>query len=81
MPLVKKIDGYGFFFYSNEGIPREPIHIHVRKGEAIAKIWLVPEVLLESSYGFTSSELTEILKMAMTHHELFIRSWNEYFSE
>ncbi|MCP4109321.1 MAG: DUF4160 domain-containing protein [Desulfobacteraceae bacterium] len=32
--------GYRFFFYSNEGNPLEPLHIHVRKGEAVAKFWI-----------------------------------------
>jgi hypothetical protein len=81
MPLIKRIDGYRFFFYSNEGIPREPVHVHIRKGEATAKVWLVPEIMLELSYGFSSSELTEIIKITMENHEMFMRSWNEYFGE
>ncbi len=42
MPVVFRYKGYRFFFYSNEGNPREPLHIHVRKGDAIAKLWLEP---------------------------------------
>ena len=38
MPVVFRYKGYRFFFYSNEGNPREPLHIHVRKGEAVAKL-------------------------------------------
>ena len=37
MPIVFRYKGYRFFFFSNEGDPREPMHIHVRKGEASAK--------------------------------------------
>ncbi len=81
MPLINKIDGYRFFFYSNEGIPREPAHVHIRKSEAIAKVWLVPEVSLESSYGFSSSELTEIIRITIENQKMFIRSWNEHFLE
>ena len=36
MPRVFELDGYKFFFFSNEGNPLEPCHIHVRKSE----IWL-----------------------------------------
>ena len=32
MPIVFRYHGYKFFFYSNEGDPREPVHIHVRQG-------------------------------------------------
>ena len=41
--------GYRFFFYSNEGDPREPCHIHVRKGKSLAKFWLFPELIYSSS--------------------------------
>ena len=31
MPIVFRSDGFKFFFYSNEGDPREPLHVHVAK--------------------------------------------------
>lgn len=34
MPVILRIKGYSFFFYSNEGTPLEPQHIHVRNSEA-----------------------------------------------
>jgi len=46
MPVVFRMRGFGFFFYANEGTPREPIHIHVEKGENEAKFWVVPEVFI-----------------------------------
>ncbi|MFK3780059.1 DUF4160 domain-containing protein [Agrobacterium sp. NPDC089420] len=42
MPVVFRSGNLTFFFYSNEGDPREPVHIHVRKAGAEAKIWLEP---------------------------------------
>ncbi|MCP4153073.1 MAG: DUF4160 domain-containing protein, partial [bacterium] len=42
MPVVFRYKGYRFFFYSNEGETLAPLHIHVRKGEAVAKFWLEP---------------------------------------
>lgn len=42
MPVVFRFKGYRFFFYSNEGEPQEPLHVHVRRGEAAAKFWLEP---------------------------------------
>jgi len=44
MPTLWVEDGFRFFFYSNEGSPREPVHVHVEKGGAEAKFWLLPEV-------------------------------------
>ena len=44
MPTVLREDGYRLLFYSNEGDPREPVHIHVMKDGAEAKLWLGPPV-------------------------------------
>ena len=40
MPTVLVVNGFRFFFYSNEN--NEPIHIHIEKAEASAKYWLNP---------------------------------------
>jgi hypothetical protein len=42
------------FFFSNEGDPREPVPVHVRNAEKLAKFWLEPEITLEENYGFSS---------------------------
>lgn len=45
MPVVFFESGYRFHFYSSEGAPREPVHIHVAKrSDGDAKLWLYPEV-------------------------------------
>ena len=44
MPVVFRDGGLRYYFYSNEGLPREPRHIHVKGGGKDAKIWLEPEV-------------------------------------
>jgi hypothetical protein len=79
MPVVFRYKGYKFFFYSNEGDPREPLHIHVRKAESVAKFWLEPEPGIAEVYGFTSHELRELLGVAMENTELIRRYWNEHF--
>lgn len=38
MPTILRKDGWRFFFYSLEN--GEPPHVHVRKGDAEAKLWL-----------------------------------------
>jgi hypothetical protein len=40
MPTVATIDGFRFFFYSEERT--EPPHIHVEKGDFETKFWLDP---------------------------------------
>lgn len=81
MPIIFRYKGYKFFFFSNENIPREPIHVHVRRAEALAKFWIEPEVKIAESFSFSSSELKELLEVIQQNKNLFIRSWYEYFGE
>jgi len=56
MPVIFRHKGYRFFFFSNEGFPLEPCHIHVRKGGAVAKFWIVKEVRLAEAYDMSPAE-------------------------
>jgi len=44
VPKLLDWNGWRFFFYSREGMPLEPPHVHVRKDRSEAKFWLVPVV-------------------------------------
>ncbi len=79
MPKVFEINGYKFFFYSNEGEPLEPAHIHVRKNDAVAKFWLSPYVRLASSWGFKPKDLNWLEGIVSTEKNRFMEVWNEYF--
>jgi len=79
MPVIMRYKGYRFFFFSNEGDPLEPLHIHVRKGECVAKFWVEPNICLAESYGFSPGELNLLVNHIEKNKELIERSWNEYF--
>jgi hypothetical protein len=79
MPVVFRYKGYRFFFYSNEGEPREPLHIHVRKGESVAKLWLEPLPAVGEAYDMKSHELHELLDVAVENKERIERYWDEHF--
>ena len=80
MPTVFRYRGYRFFFYSNEGDPLEPLHIHAIKGEKVAKFWIEPSISVAQNYGMSPSELTKLAKIISDHKELIRESWNEYFN-
>lgn len=80
MPVVFRYKGIRFYFFSNEGNPREPVHIHAESGEGEAKFWLYPDVRVASSAGFDRRTLAELMKVVEEHRELIERAWNEYFS-
>jgi hypothetical protein len=79
MPTVFRDRGFRFFFYSNEGSPLEPVHIHVEKDNAEAKFWLLPQVNLAYNEGHDSRTLREILGMVESNKDLIERAWNEFF--
>ncbi len=78
MPTVFEVHGYRFFFYSNEN--DEPIHIHVDKGGAKAKYWILPKIAEEYSYGFKGRERKEIKKLVIENAGKIIEHWNKFFA-
>lgn len=80
MPVVLRYRDFRFFFYSNEGNPREPVHVHVRKDSAEAKFWLRPEVLVAYNDGYDARTLRELMAIVELNRELIERTWNEFFS-
>lgn len=43
MPQLLRIGPYSIYFWSNEGDPLEPIHVHISEGRAkstATKIWI-----------------------------------------
>jgi hypothetical protein len=79
MPTVFCECGFRFFFYSNEGSPREPVHIHVEKGGAEAKLWLNPAVQVAYNSGYDMRTLRELCQIVETNRNLIERTWNEFF--
>jgi len=76
MPTIIIIDGFRFFFYSNEHLPK---HIHVEKPEKTAK-FNIEFVELVKSYRFNANELKIIRNLIEKNQELFNQQWDEFFS-
>ena len=81
MPTVFRYKGIRFFFYSNEGSPREPLHIHARGNGGDAKIWLFPDARIASSDGFGRSEQLEIIRVVEEHQDEIRRAWHEHVGQ
>jgi hypothetical protein len=79
MPKVFEWNGYRFFFYSNEGNPKEPCHIHVRRGDQVAKFWVYPVVGVASSWGMNPVELARLSQVVVERADEIRRKWHEYF--
>jgi hypothetical protein len=77
MPTILRIEGYRFFFFSNEGHERP--HVHIESGEKYAKYWLKP-VVLSKSFGYHPAELSYLRKLVEVNQKLFLEKWHEYFA-
>lgn len=80
MPVVLRDGNLRFLFYSNEGDPREPPHIHVRDGRDEAKFWLTPSVSLAYNDGLNARTLNRVQKLVEAHRSTLERAWDEYFA-
>lgn len=79
MPTVFRYRGFRFFFYANEGSPREPVHIHAEKGDMEAKFWLRPEVSVAYNDGYDARVLRELIRIVEANRDRIERAWNEFF--
>jgi len=79
LPVVFRSRGYRFFFYSNEGDPREPVHIHVQKASSEAKFWVGNDIVLARSNGFDAKSLRLIAELVEENKQVIEDSWHEYF--
>jgi hypothetical protein len=78
MPTVLLIEGWRFFFFSNEG--DEPMHIHCRKGGAEAKFWLDAEgfdIAEACSYGMGPADKRNVRRIIFQHFDCIVKAWNE----
>ena len=81
MPAVFRHRGFRFVFYSNEGDPREPVHIHAIKDGVDAKFWLSPEIVVAYNDGFDARTLRELIEVIAQRREFILRTWDEFFGE
>ena len=81
MPQVFKVGGYLVYFWSNEGIPTEPIHVHVTNGVPSVndtKIWLTQNgkcLLCHNHSDIPNRKLRVILDIIESRHEEVVKQW------
>jgi hypothetical protein len=80
MPVIFRERGFRFHFYSYEGSPREPVHVHVARPGGDAKIWLHPEPRVAKSRGLTPQELRWVLEIVTMRQQEIEHAWNIFFA-
>jgi len=79
MPTILKDRGFRYFFYSDEGSPLEPCHVHVSNGDGEAKFWVGENVSVAYNYGLNRRDLALAMMVVRAKRSQFERAWHGYF--
>ena len=79
MPTILRSGPYRFFFWAYDCQERR--HVHIEHDDAIAKLWLEPEVALEDGGGMSRKQLRDIEKIVLENQEELIREWDNFCSQ
>jgi hypothetical protein len=78
MPTVILINGWRFFFYSNE--QNEPIHIHCKKVESECKYWIKEnefEIELAFSFNMNPRDFRDVRRIIFQNFDHIISEWKK----
>jgi len=87
MPQVFKIGSYWVYFWSNEGMPLEPVHVHVAEGSPVpnaTKIWITRTgkcYLCNNDSHIPATALKNIMRIIEARSEEVLQKWGSYFEE
>ena len=76
MPTII-INGYKFRLYSSDFL--EPPHVHIIRGDNVAKVWLEP-VRVAHNRGYNQPTLNKLLKLTEAHKSRLLETWYAYFN-
>lgn len=77
MPTVLRINGYRFFFFSDEHMPQ---HIHIEKADSYVRI-VLDTFEVTDSYMISNKEISKLINLVKENNELLKGAWSEYFKE
>lgn len=76
LPTVLRVDGFRFFFFSDEHLP---LHIHVEKGNGYMRVEL-ETLKVTKRYKFSKNDEKKIITIIQEHKQKLIGAWDEYFN-
>ena len=85
MPQLFRIGEYTIYFWSNEGMPPEPVHVHIEAGEPTpnaTKVWITMDgraLLCNNPSRIPKHELRLILRAIEANSARIVKKWAEHF--
>ena len=87
MPQLFKIGSYWVYFWSNENIPLESVHVHVHKGRPVenaTKIWITEAgkcLLCHNKSRIDARVLHNMMRIIEARSKEVIDKWYGFFGE
>ena len=87
MPQILKIGPYVVYFWSNEGAPLEPVHIHITEGQATAfatKLWVTSTgkiIVANNNSKIPEAILRRMIRILEGNSDYIIERWLTQFGE
>ena len=87
MPQIFRIGAYHIFFWINEGVPIEPIHVHVSEKGASSdstKLWITKNgktIVANNHSRIPEHNLNTIRRLIESRSFEIMQKWQEQFGE
>lgn len=87
MPQVFKIGNYIVYFWLNEGMPLEPIHVHIAEGKPTSngtKIWITKSgrtLLANNASKIPDRQLRIMMDVIEARHHEIEKLWLNKFNQ
>lgn len=87
MPQIFKLGAYWVYFWTDEGEPREPVHIHISEGKPVphaTKVWITKNgkcSLANNNSRIPENMLNKLLRLIEPRSFEIISKWKEIFED
>ena len=87
MPQILRIGPYSIYFWSNEGNPLEPIHVHISEGRATnaaTKLWITSTgkvIVCNNNSRIPERILKRLIRVVEANSSEIINEWRECFED
>jgi len=87
MPQELKIGPYSVYFWSNEGNPLEPVHVHISEGKAVSnatKVWITSAgktLICNNDSAIPERVLRRLLRVIEANAQKITADWLTHFGE
>ena len=87
MPQIFRFGPYWVYFWTNEGKPLEPVHVHISEGrpeENATKIWITRKgkcLLCNNASRINERILRNMMRIIEARSSEVLDKWIEYFGE